>query len=351
MGLVFGIALLLWAAGALLRAPYRARWGMIGGLYLGVLVVQMLMPEGHALRQTIGGTPEGWFSLGVIAAMIAGYRVVLGAIKRRAAELGVDPAEKTGAFRPAELDRYARHIVLREIGGPGQRKLKDAKVLVIGAGGLGSPALMYLGAAGVGTLGVIDHDSVDNSNLQRQVLHTDERIGMPKVFSAQAALKAQNPFIEVRTYKRRLTEDNAAPLFEDYDLILDGSDNFKTRYLANRVAAEQRKPLIAAAITQWEGQISLYHPAAGTPCYECVFPTVPADGLAPSCSEAGVVGPLPGVVGAMMAVEAVKLLTGAGETLKGRLLIYDALYGETRQIALKPRADCTVCSGRARAAG
>jgi len=349
MGLVFGIAAALWAIGAVLKVSYRARWGMIGALYLGVLGVQVLMPEDHALRQTIGGTREGWLTLGFVAALIAGYRTVLAALRRRVAAASGD-AVKTGEFRPAELDRYARHIVLREIGGPGQRKLKEAKVLVIGAGGLGSPALMYLGAAGVGTLGVIDHDKVENANLQRQVIHSDARIGMAKVFSAKIALLAQNPFIDVRPYNRRLDETTAQALFAEYDLILDGSDNFQTRYLANRVAATLGKPLIAAAITQWEGQISLYDPARGTPCFACVFPQAPAPGLAPACAEAGVVGPLPGVIGSMMAVEAVKAITGAGEPLRGRMLIYDALYGETRTIALRRRAECPVCSGLSRAA-
>jgi len=348
MGLVLALALALWGLGALMKASYAARWAMIAMLYLGVLAVHVVMPAGHPLRMTIGGTREGWLALGVIVALIAGYRVVLGALRRGARRRARPPAEPPaapGAFRPAELDRYARHIVLREIGGPGQRRLKDAKVLVIGAGGLGSPALLYLGAAGVGTLGVIDDDTVDASNLQRQVIHDDARIGMPKVFSAKQALAAQNPFVEIRPYNRRLDDETAEALFAEYDLILDGSDNFATRYLANRVAARLGKPLVAAAISQWEGQISLYDPAGGTPCYECIFPAAPAAGLAPSCAEAGVVGALPGVLGAMMAVEAIKHVTGAGETLRGRMLIYDALYAETRQIALGKRPDCPICGG------
>ena len=196
-----------------------------------------------------------------------------------------------------ELNRYARHIVLRELGGGGQRKLKEAKVLVIGAGGLGSPALLYLAAAGVGTIGVIDDDSVDGSNLQRQIIHRDQDIDTPKVFSAQAAMQALNPFVTVKPYHRRLTADLAAKLFAEYDLILDGSDNFDTRYLANRAAVATGKPLISGAITQWEGQISLYHPASGAPCFECLFPSRPAEGLAPSCAEAGVIAPLPGIIG------------------------------------------------------
>jgi len=350
MGILLALALGLWLLGALLKASHAARWAMIALLYLGVLAVHVGLPPGHPLRMTIGGTREGWLALGVAAALIAGYRAILEALRRRARAAPRDAeVPAPGALRPAEIDRYARHIVLREVGGPGQKRLKQAKVLVIGAGGLGSPALLYLGAGGVGTLGVIDDDVVDLSNLQRQVIHTDARIGMPKVFSARAALAAQNPFVDVRPYHRRLDEETAEALFAEYDLVLDGSDNFETRYLVNRVAARLGTPLIAAAISQWEGQISLYDPAGGTPCYECIFPTAPAPGLAPSCAEAGVMGALPGVVGAMMAVEAIKHVTGAGETLRGRMLIYDALYGETRQISLTQRADCPVC-GAARAA-
>jgi molybdopterin/thiamine biosynthesis adenylyltransferase len=286
---------------------------------------------------------RGWLLLGILAAAIGIYRIGFKWLTRRKAG---PPAAPTGnAFRPAELDRYARHIILREIGGPGQKRLKQARVLVVGAGGLGSPALLYLAASGVGTLGVIDADEVEATNLQRQIIHADQRIGMPKVFSAEVAIRALNPFVEVKPYNRRLDETNAAALVAEYDLVLDGSDNFDTRYLVNRVCAEAGKPLISAAITQWEGQLSLYDPAHGTPCYACVFPVRPAPGMVPTCAEAGVAAPLPGVIGSMMAMEAVKHLTGAGETLAGRLMIHDALYGETRVIRIERRADCAVCGG------
>ena len=203
--------------------------------------------------------------------------------------------------------------------------------------------MLYLAASGVGTIGVIDADQVEASNLQRQIIHRDDTIGMAKVFSAEAAIKALNPFVEVRPYHRRLDQDVAAALIADYDLVLDGTDNFDTRYLVNKVCAALGKPLIAAAITQWEGQLSLYEPAKGSPCFECVFPTRPADGLVPTCAQAGVAAPLPGVIGTMMAVEAVKRITGAGETLRGRLMIYDALYAESRTITIKPRAGCAAC--------
>jgi molybdopterin/thiamine biosynthesis adenylyltransferase len=243
----------------------------------------------------------------------------------------------------AELDRYARHILLREIGGPGQKALRAARVLVVGAGGLGSPALLYLAASGVGTLVVVDDDLVDVTNLQRQVIHTTDRIGQPKVESARAAIAALNPFVAVETHRARLDDANAEALVAGVDLVLDGSDNFDTRYLVNRVCARLGKPLIAAAITQWEGQMSLYDPARGPACYECVFPVRPAPGMVPTCAEAGVAAPLPGILGAMMAMEAVKHLTGAGETLRGRLMVHDALYGETRVFRVEKRPDCPVC--------
>jgi molybdopterin/thiamine biosynthesis adenylyltransferase len=190
----------------------------------------------------------------------------------------------------------------------------------------------------------VDDDTVDASNLQRQVIHTDQGIGTPKVFSAARAMAALNPFVEVRPYKRRFAEETA-DLMAEYDLILDGSDNFDTRYLVNRLAVRAGKPLISGAITQWEGQVSLFDPAQGTPCYECIFPDRPAPGMVPTCAEAGVAAPLPGVIGAMMAMEAVKHITGAGAGLGGRLLIHDALYMETRVIGIERRADCPVCGG------
>lgn len=243
-----------------------------------------------------------------------------------------------------ELERYARHIVLREIGGAGQQKLRKARVLVIGAGGLGSPVLLYLAAAGVGVLGVVDDDTVSLSNLQRQVLHSTQNIGTPKVVSVIEAVARINPHVAVEPHQIRITADNASDIIAKYDLVLDGSDNFDTRYLINEVCVALGKSLISAAMSQWEGQISLYDPANGGPCYACVFPERPADGLAPSCSEAGVMGALAGVMGSMMAGEAIKYIAGAGESLLGQMLIYDALYGETRKFKLAVNPDCPVCS-------
>lgn len=347
MALVLVLAATLWGVGHLMKAPVVARLYMLGLLYVGVLAVQVVLPFGHPLRQATGGSAAGWLILGGFVALGLGYRAVLRRLKARAVvkEAAEAPKPVPGKFREGELERYARHIVLRELGGPGQKRLKTAKVLVVGAGGLGSPALLYLAAAGVGTVGVIDDDVVDSGNLQRQVIHTDARIGMAKVFSAQAAMEALNPYLEVRPYKRRLTAEIVDDLLAEYDVVLDGTDNFDTRYLVNRACVAAGKPLISGALSQWEGQVSVFDPAAEGPCYQCVFPEAPAAGLAPSCAEAGVLGPLPGVVGSMMAVECVKLIAGAGAVLRGEMLIYDALWGETRKIRLKRREDCPVCGG------
>ena len=330
----------LWILGRVLRAPVRQRVVAMAAVWLASGLALAILPVDTGLRQALGGDLRVWAAVSVLGLLGAGYFVALQRLRGKAPT--ASPPVTSGKFSPEELDRYARHIMLREIGGPGQKALKAAKVLVIGAGGLGSPALLYLAAAGVGVIGVMDADTVDASNLQRQIIHKDQGIGLPKVQSAQEAMKALNPHVEVRPYQRRFDAE-MAPVLEEYDLILDGSDNFDTRYLVNREAARAGKPLISAAITQWEGQISLYDSAHGTPCYECIFPERPAPGLVPTCAEAGVAAPLPGVIGAMMAMEAVKHLTGAGMTLRGRLLIHDALYAETRVIALTKREDCAVC--------
>ncbi|WP_417725934.1 HesA/MoeB/ThiF family protein [Roseovarius sp.] len=343
MLLVVIMAAVLWGIGAALGTPRRLRWGMIAGLWAAVVLTHLVLPLGHPIRMATGESPAFWLMLGGTVAIVLLYRAGLRRLRTRSAQAREAQPVRKPLFSGTELERYARHIVLREIGGPGQKALKEARVLVIGAGGLGSPALLYLAAAGVGTIGVIDDDLVDNSNLQRQVIHRDKDIGLPKVHSAMAAMLAQNPNIVVRPYQRRLTPEIAADLFADYDLILDGTDNFDTRYLANASAAAQGKPLISGALSQWEGQLSVFDPANGAPCYQCIFPNAPAPGLAPSCAEAGVLGPLPGVVGAMMAAEAIKLIIGAGHALRGEMLIYDALYGESRKIGLNRRKDCPIC--------
>ena len=317
---------------------------MFALLYLGILSIHMIFPASHPLTVATGGSLGEWVTLGFLGALVWIYSRGLKKLKGRVRPENLP--NNADAPSSSELERNARHIVLREIGGPGQKRLKNARVLVVGAGGLGSPALQYLAAAGVGTIGVIDDDVVENSNLQRQVIHTDDAIGMPKVFSAERVMRAQNPFVDVRPYHRRLTPDVASDLFREFDLILDGCDDVSTRYLVNETAVALEMPLVSAAITQWEGQLSVFDPSRGAPCYACVFPEPAASGLAPSCAEGGVLGPLPGVMGAMMAVEAIKVLSGAGEALLGRLMIYDALYGETRTIAVVRAADCKVCGRR-----
>ncbi|HRK43186.1 MAG TPA: HesA/MoeB/ThiF family protein, partial [Gemmobacter sp.] len=264
----------------------------------------------------------------------------LGWLRARAPQASVPEA---AAFSEAELGRYSRHMLLREIGGPGQQRLKQARVLVIGAGGLGSPICLYLAASGVGTIGVVDADRIESSNLQRQIIHRDAGIGGSKAQSAAAAMRALNPFISVQVHETRLEPGNAEALIGTYDLVLDGSDNFDTRYLVNATCVALQKPLISGAMTQWEGQLSLYAPHLGTPCYQCVFPERPAPGMVPACAEAGVAAPLPGIIGTMMAMEAVKHLTGAGQGLAGRLVLQDALHAEQRVIKVKSRLDCPVC--------
>jgi len=340
--IVLVAAAALWGLGLWRGWPLLWRGAGIGALWAIAVLAHLLLPATAPLRAAIGGDARTWGALGVVVGLVLTYRAGLKALHKRAASA---PEPKTpGLFSNDELARYSRHILLREVGGAGQSRLKSARVLVIGAGGLGSPALTYLAASGVGTIGVIDDDLVEDSNLGRQTIHMADALGLPKVQSAKDTLNAQNPYCTVLPYHRRM-DAATQELIADYDLILDGSDSMDTRYLVNSACAAARKPLISAALTQWEGQISLYHPAAGAPCYACVFPQAPAAGLAPACAEAGVISPLPGVIGTMMALEAVKHITGAGETLAGRLMIFDALDGEWRSIRTQRRKDCPVCGG------
>ncbi len=346
MGLVIGMAAALWGVGWAAGMSKSARWSLVALLLVAVIALHIILPDGHVVREATGREAALWIFVFCSGLAVYGYVYLLSRVRAKASgapAFDYEPPADAGPFSDAELERYARHIVMREIGGAGQLALKNAKVLVVGAGGLGAPALQYLAAAGVGTIGVIDDDIVSNSNLQRQVIHTDTRIGMPKVQSVVEAVRAQNPFVTVKPYNRRISADFATELVAEYDLVLDGTDNFDTRYLVNKACVTAGVPLIAAALTQWEGQISLYDPAHRTPCFKCVFPEQPDAALVPSCAEGGVLGPLPGVIGSMMAVEAVKAICSAGEGLRGRLLIYDALYAETRVIVMNPRPDCPVC--------
>jgi sulfur-carrier protein adenylyltransferase/sulfurtransferase len=246
-------------------------------------------------------------------------------------------------FTEEQVQRYARHIILPNVGGAGQRKLLDASVLVIGAGGLGSPVAMYLAAAGVGKLGIVDFDRVDVSNLQRQILHSNEDVGRPKVESALEHLRAINPTIEVVGHDTLLFSTNVFDVMEPYDVVVDGTDNFPVRYLVNDATQFLGKPLVYGSIYQFEGQATVFMPGQETPCYRCLFPSPPPPGTVPSCAEGGVFGVLPGVVGSIQATEAIKLITGEGETLEGRLLLYDALHMSFQEVRIRWDADCPVC--------
>ncbi|MBA3930656.1 MAG: molybdopterin biosynthesis protein MoeB, partial [Xanthomonas sp.] len=244
-------------------------------------------------------------------------------------------------------ERYSRHLLLPEVGVAGQQRLQQAKVLMIGAGGLGSPAAFYLAAAGVGQLRIADDDVVDRSNLQRQILHTEARIGTPKVASAQATLAALNPRTQVDAVAERVTADNVERLLEGVDVVLDGADNFPARYLLNDACVKLGKPLVYGAVQRFEGQVSVFDAGrhrGEQPCYRCLFPEPPPPEFAPNCAEAGVLGVLPGVIGLLQATEVIKLLLGAGETLAGRLLHFDALAMRFRETRLRHDPDCPVCA-------
>jgi molybdopterin/thiamine biosynthesis adenylyltransferase/rhodanese-related sulfurtransferase len=253
------------------------------------------------------------------------------------------PFEAPQVLSERDRERYARHLSIEEVGEAGQLKLLKARVLCIGAGGLGSPAAYYLAAAGVGTLGIIDDDLVDRTNLQRQILHADARVGKPKTESARETLLGLNPDIKVLTYNQRLTKENVDGLFKDYDIILDGCDNFPTRYLVNDACVKHRKPNVHGSIFRFEGQATVFWPGRG-PCYRCLYPEPPPPEMAPSCAEAGVLGVLPGVIGVLEAIEAVKIVLGAGELLVGRLLTYDALEARFRELKLKRDPNCAYCA-------
>ncbi|MBT6375262.1 MAG: molybdopterin-synthase adenylyltransferase MoeB, partial [Gemmatimonadales bacterium] len=242
----------------------------------------------------------------------------------------------------AELLRYARHIALPEVGLDGQARLKEARVLCVGAGGLGSPLALYLAAAGVGTLGIVDFDTVDASNLQRQILHGTEDIGRSKLDSAADSLLAVNPHVEVVKHEVRLSSENALDILSGYDVVVDGTDNFPTRYLVNDACVLSGIPNVYGSVFRWEGQVSVFATKGG-PCYRCLFREPPPPGLVPNCAEGGVLGVLPGIIGSMQAMETIKLILGKGQSLAGRLLIFDALDMTWREVALRKNPDCPVC--------
>jgi molybdopterin/thiamine biosynthesis adenylyltransferase/rhodanese-related sulfurtransferase len=253
------------------------------------------------------------------------------------------PTQLPRTLAPEQQARYSRHLLIPEVGEAGQLKLLDSRVLLVGAGGLGSPASLYLAAAGVGTLGIVDADVVDASNLQRQVIHSTERLGEPKVVSAKRTLEALNPDVEVRTFQERLTSENADRILDEgWDVIVDGADNFPTRYLVNDASVWHGIPVVHGSIYRFEGQVTVFQPGEG-PCYRCLFPTPPPPELAPSCAEGGVLGVLPGIIGSLQANEALKLALGEGDPLVGRLLLFDALETSFTEVTLRRDPACPVC--------
>ena len=272
-----------------LRAIY------VGILLAGILGALVLIPETHSFSIRMGGWAP-WATISFIFGVAFLFRLFISALRNKSNEIYFADVQEADEFSNHELERYSRHIILRELGGLGQRRIKDSKVLIIGAGGLGAPIIQYLAASGVGTIGIIDHDKVSLSNLQRQVIYLTNQVGEQKVFSAADAIYKLNSNVNVRPYNRRLNSEIAEEIFSEYDVIVDGTDNFETRYIANAAATTTKKPLVSGALSQWEGQVSVFAPHQGGPCYACVFPTPPKDGLALTCSEGGVFSPLPGVV-------------------------------------------------------
>ncbi len=314
------------------------------------------VPRGHLESRIEGAVPDR--SQHVVLYCASGNRSALAA--RTLEELGYENVESmTGGYTlwkdrgykvevpkvlsAEQRERYSRHMLVPEIGAEGQQKLLDAKVLLLGAGGLGSPAALYLAAAGVGTLGIVDDDVVDLSNLQRQVIHTTDRIGVPKVDSAEQTISALNPDVDVVKYETRLDASNIMEIIEGYDVIVDGVDNFPTRYLLNDASVRLQIPVVSAAILGFEGQLSVFSPYQG-PCYRCLFRQPPPAELAPSCGANGVLGVLPGTMGLLQATEVVKLIIGAGEPLIGRLLLYDALGAEVNTVNVRRDPECPICS-------
>jgi adenylyltransferase/sulfurtransferase len=256
-------------------------------------------------------------------------------------------------FSDDDIRRYSRHILLEDVGGQGQARLRDSSVLIVGAGGLGSPLLLYLAAAGIGRIGLVDDDTVDISNLQRQIAHTTAGIGHPKVETAAAAARAINPTVHIETHRTRLNRDNILPLLAQYDIVCDGTDNFPTRFLISDASVLAKRTLVSAAVLRFEGQLAVFkphvaHPDGGHyPCYRCLYPEPPPEGMVPSCSEAGVLGAVTGVMGTLQATEVLKEILGIGETMAGRLLIWDALATRFRTVRLKADAHCAACGPEA----
>ncbi|HEX2229167.1 MAG TPA: molybdopterin-synthase adenylyltransferase MoeB [Candidatus Binatia bacterium] len=295
-------------------------------------------------------TPIITYCAGGVRSLLAGKILKEMGYQNVTSMAGGYTAWKNGGFKwvqdfqytPEQLIRYSRHFLLPEVGEDGQAKLLEAKVLMVGAGGLGSPAAYYLAAAGVGTIGIIDNDVVDISNLQRQILHANDRVGMPKVESAKRTLEGLNPDVKVIPYQAKLTSENIKEILKDYDLVVDGCDNFPTRYLVNDACVLMGKPNVHGSIFQFEGQATVFYPGKG-PCYRCLYPEPPPAEMAPSCAEAGVLGVLPGLIGTIEALEAIKIILGKGDTLVGRLLCFNTLTMEINNLKLRRDSKCPLC--------
>lgn len=316
-----------------------------GRSYLELRIEQAVPDTDRTVLCLCGGGTRSLFAADALRRL--GYsdvRSVAGGFNRWKDE-GL-PFEQPRMLDDASRARYARQLTLPEIGEAGQERLGRSKVLLIGAGGLGSPAAYYLAAAGVGQLGIVDHDTVDRSNLQRQILHTDDRVGMGKAESARRTLNALNPAIAVETYEERLSSENVERLFDGYDLVVDGSDNFATRYLVNDACVKLGLPNVHGAVFRFEGQLSVFWPAADAeaPCYRCLYPEPPPPEQAPSCAEAGVMGVLPGIIGTLQALETLKILLETGRPMIGRLLCFDGLATEFRELRIRRDPDCAYCA-------
>ena len=316
------------------------------GIFIVLIIIVgtlFLIPETNSFSVQMGGWAP-WATISFIFGLTFLFRLFIGVLRKKSNNNHLDDANESDEFSNHELERYSRHIILKELGGLGQRRIKDSSVLIIGAGGLGAPVIQYLAASGVGTIGIIDHDKVSLSNLQRQVIYPTKQVGEQKVFSAVDAIYRLNNNVNVRPYNRRLNSEIAEQIFSEYDVVVDGTDNFETRYISNSAAVITKKHLVSGALSQWEGQVSVFAPHKGGPCYACVFPSPPKDGLAVTCSEGGVFSPLPGVIGSVMAVETLKILSHSGNTLSGQMFIYDGLKGESRKIKINPNKKCPICS-------
>ena len=308
-----------------------------------ILGTLFIIPETNSFSIVMGGWAP-WATISFLFCITFLFRFFIDVLRNKSKHVYLSDVKEADEFSNHELERYSRHILLKELGGLGQRRIKDSSVLIVGAGGLGAPVIQYLAASGVGTIGIIDHDKVSLSNLQRQVIYPAKQVGEQKVFSAADAIYQLNSNVNVRPYNRRLNSEIAEEIFSEYDVVVDGTDNFETRYLSNSAAITTKKHLVSGALSQWEGQVSVFAPHKGGPCYACVFPSPPKVGLALTCSEGGVFSPLPGVIGSVMAVETLKILSHSGNTLLGQLFIYDGLKGESRKIKINPSKKCPICS-------